>query len=105
MNPVAAANIISGEKCVVTINFVLTGDKETDSICGVLAVFDNLFGAHFPENKMRVCLYLAERYRAEREREVKEASQWQEIKGALGGAPSAPPTPIPYPQWVQGASL
>jgi hypothetical protein len=67
MNPVTAANVISGQRTSANLNYPITGDPETDAISGILKVVEDCkIGS---EASLRVLHYLTMRYSAVKEAE------------------------------------
>lgn len=101
----AVENALKGEKTFKTVQFAITGDRETDLIAGILAVVDDCIG-RLPQQQAwgppasaywganRVLNYIASRLKAEaeiaqgREDSYKQMSQgWQTVaQSSLGSA-------------------
>lgn len=63
INPVAAANVLSGERAFRTVTFALTGDAETDAISGILAVLNtSSTTVSYLPSSIRILRYLAKRF-------------------------------------------
>ena len=105
----AVENALKSEKTFQTIQYAITGDRETDLIAGVLAVVsDCIYGnpqqpSHLPPPATaywaahRVLSYLAERVKADAElaqgREDSFRQMTQQAQGSWREVP--PPSPIP----------
>lgn len=93
-NPVAAANQIGGEKTVETVTFPLTGDKELDTISGMMEVASALNLS--ARDRARVCRYLAERYDAYANATERLQGLSQGIPGPWATTPNITQPTMPY---------